>query len=358
MVTASTVDLAVERASLGDAAVAEAWTELQHRDGVATPFLSWEWYGALAEIPELAASTEVLMCRRGASTVGLLPIETVERRGLRTLGVAGWYWFTPDHLEVVAAPCDRESVAREIAVHLATRRDWDTVDLDALADHSALGLALKGVMHRPRFVTRADLPVPILIRRLTNDEGPLLSKGVRKQLRRELKLIEDQGGTLEMVTDPNEVVDLIEELISLHRSRFGDRSNVFATAERRRFHLTAARRMSAAGRARVARLRIGGVDVALSFMLIWGSTVCFYSGGLRPDIGRSPGFALRAWAVKQVAEEGFTTVDFLRGDHEWKQRLANRELRDTRVRIVRVTPRVVTTGMRRVLRRYRDVDVD
>jgi CelD/BcsL family acetyltransferase involved in cellulose biosynthesis len=182
-----------------------------------------------------------------------------------------------------------------------------------------------------------------------------LSKRARKQLRRELKLIEEQGGILEMVTDPDQVVDLLEDVMSLHQLRYDD--EVFATPERRRFHLAAAQRMSEAGRARIARLRIGDANAALLYLLNWKSTVYFYSSGLRPELGRTPGFALRAWAVTQVAEEGFTIADFLRGDYEWKQRLADGELHATRVRVVRVTPRVVTTGIRRVLRRRHDVEV-
>ena len=158
-------------------------------------------------------------------------------------------------------------MAREIATHLATRRDWDFVDLDALVEGSALGPALKSTLRRPRFVARADEPVPIRIRRLATDGGPLVGKRARKRTRRELALIEEQGGTLEMVTDPTHVVDLLEELMALHHSRFGDRATIFATPERRRFHLAATRRMSEAGRARIARLRIGDVDAAFSYML-------------------------------------------------------------------------------------------
>ena len=62
--------------------------------------------------------------------------------------------------------------------------------------------------------------------------------------------------------------------------------------------------------------------------------------------------------MTEAAAEGFTTVDFLRGDHEWKQHLGDSELNDTRVRVVQVTPRVVTTGMRRIVRRRHSVEVD
>ena len=114
-----TTPLTVERASFSDPAVREAWIMLQHAGAVSTPFLTWEWCGALAQVAELVSASEVLLCRRDGRVTGLLPIEIVERQGLRTLGVAGWHWFTPDHLDVVSTPDDRAEVALAIATHLS-----------------------------------------------------------------------------------------------------------------------------------------------------------------------------------------------------------------------------------------------
>ncbi|WP_280833637.1 GNAT family N-acetyltransferase [Mycolicibacterium frederiksbergense] len=344
----------MERGRLDDSTLATAWKQLQGRGGVRTPFLSHEWYGAMAAVPTLIASAEALVCRRGEAVVGLLPVEITVRDGLRTLGVAGWHWFTPDHLDVVAAPEDQHDVARHIATHLAGRRDWDVLDLDALAEDSVLAPALRSAMRPPRFVARPDEAVSIRSRRVAATEEPTVGKWSRKRLRRTLRLIEQHGGTLELVSDPDQVPVLLDTLMSLHRARFQDRSTVFATPERRRFHRIAARAMSEAGQARIARLAVGDVDAALLYVLSWRSTAYLYSSGLRPEILQSGGSALRDWVFTQASSEGFDTVDFLRGDQEWKDHLADTVSHDTRVRVVRMAPRVAATGVRRTLaRRYR-----
>ncbi|MFV8165934.1 GNAT family N-acetyltransferase [Mycobacterium sp. 134] len=346
--------LSVDRMRLNDSALASAWTALQDRGAVSTPFLSHQWYGAMAEFPSLIASAEALVCRRGDAIIGLLPVETTVQDGLRTLGVAGWHWFTPDHLDIVAAPEDRHEVAQHIATHVAGRCDWDALDFDALAEGSPLSPALRTALRLPRFVVRPDEAVPIRSRKVAVGEGLPFGKWSRKRLRRTLRLIEQQGGTLEWVSDPDQVPGLLDALMSLHRSRFGDRSTVFATPDRRGFHRIAARAMSGAGAARIARLKVGDVDAALMYVLSWRSTAYLYSSGLQPEILQSAGSVLRDWVLTEAASEGFYTVDFLRGDQGWKDHLADTVSQDTRVRAVRPTLRVLATGIERTLvRRHR-----
>lgn len=341
----------VERIRLDDSALESVWAALQDRDGVTTPFLSRQWYGAMAAVPALISSAEALVCRRGDAIIGLLPVEIIVRDRLRTLGVAGWHWFTPDHLEVVAAPEDRQEVAHHIAAHLASRRDWDALDLDALVERSPLVPALRSAMRLPRFVVRPDEGVPIRSRKVAAGEGLAVGKWSRKRLRRTLRLVEQQGGTMELVSDPDQVPILLDALMSLHRSRFGDRSTLFATPERRRFHRIAARAMSAAGAARIARLKVGDLDAALMYVLSWRSTAYLYSSGLQPEMLQSAGSVLRHWVLTQAASENFDNVDFLRGDHEWKDHLSDTVSHDTRVRVLRTTPRVVAAGVERTFDR-------
>jgi CelD/BcsL family acetyltransferase involved in cellulose biosynthesis len=350
--------LSVERVRLDDGDLASAWTALERRNGVSTPFLSYQWYRPMTEIAPLIESAEALLCRRNDHPVGLLPIETVEHDGLRTLGVAGWHWFTPDHLDVVAAPEDRAAVAQCFAGHLASRRDWDVLDLDALAEHSPLLPALRSTMRRPRFVTRPEEPVSIRIRTVDPASGISVGKWARKRLRRTAREVEELGGTIEFVTDPARVPALLDALMDLHRARFQNRSTVFATPDRRRFHRAAAAAMAGTGQARIARLTVGDVDAALMYILTWRSTAYLYSSGLNPDLLQSAGSVLRDWVLTQAASEGFGAIDFLRGEQEWKDQFADAVVHDSRVRVVRTTPRVVVAGVERALNRARRTTVD
>jgi CelD/BcsL family acetyltransferase involved in cellulose biosynthesis len=344
-VTDRLATLQVERLPIAGPALAD-WGRLQYHGAVPTPFLSQQWYAAMAGVAALVESAEVLVCRRAGAVVGLLPIEIVNSGGLRTLGVAGSQWSCPDHLDVVAVPEDRHSVAGAIARHLAERRDWDLLDLAVMAGDSPLPTALRSTMHRPRFVVRADQSMPIMTAQVT-EGGPTLGKWARRRLRQVQSIVDNHCGTVELVSDPQRVPELLDDLMMLHQQRFGDRSVVFATAERRQFHRAVARTLSETRQAHIARLTVGGVDAALLYILTWRSTAYLYCSGLRPSVLQSAGTALRDWILCNGVED-CDTIDFLRGEQEWKALRGDTVLNDTRVRVARATPRVAAEAVKRL----------
>jgi CelD/BcsL family acetyltransferase involved in cellulose biosynthesis len=350
--------LRVHRARLTDPALEPAWTRLQDAGHVDTPFLSWQWVSALRDVPELTADVGVLVARRGDEVVGLLPLERARLDGRRVLGVAGWYWLGPDHTDVVAAPHDRPEVARAMLAELARTPGWDVLDLDGLQPGGALAAAVDGVFggarNRARFVVRPTEELPISYVGLG---GEVLSGHGRKQVRKELRRAEAGGGAFSVVTDPQRFPALLDRMMDLHVARFGDRSRVFATPARRRFHQLAAARLGAAGLVRVHELRVGPEPAdaaAITYTLAWRGSLLFYSGGLRTDIGMTPGFSVRAQAMLAAAEDGFVEVDLLRGDHGYKERFRAEVRPDVRRRVARVTAGLVRTAVTRGARTVAD----
>jgi CelD/BcsL family acetyltransferase involved in cellulose biosynthesis len=330
-------DLTTASRRLDDPAVAVAWRRLQGAGGVPTPFLSWEWCSALRDVPEVSRDVVVVVVRTEERVVGLLPLERVrDARGLTVVGVAGRTWLGPDHSDVVAAPADRAAVAAAVLARLARDPSWHELDLDGLASGGALAGAVDAVFRAPRFVVRSDA-VPVAYVPL---DGEIVSNHARKQVRKELRRAEAVGGGFSVVTDPARFPPLLEEMMRLHAERFGDRSRVFATPARRRFHQLAAQRLGAAGCVRVNRLQVGAVDAAITYHLVWGDRVLFYSGGLRTDHGRTPGFSVRVSAMLAAAADGLTEADLLRGDHGYKDRFASVVRDDVRRRVTRVGARV------------------
>jgi CelD/BcsL family acetyltransferase involved in cellulose biosynthesis len=166
--------------------------------------------------------------------------------------------------------------------------------------------------------------------------GEILSGHGRKQIRKEIRKAEAAGGGFSVVTEPAEFPALLDSMMDLHVARFGDRSRVFATPHRRRFHQLAAARMGAAGMVRMHRLAVGEEPAAITYTLVWDGTVLFYSGGLRTDIGMTPGFSVRGAAMLAAAEAGYTVADLMRGDHGYKERFRSEVRSDVRRRVARV----------------------
>ena len=88
----------VQALALADPRVAATWRRLQAAGGVGSPFLVWELFSALADVPELSGDMRVLVVDDGQRPLGLLPVEQRDGpRGLPTLGLAP-PWLGADHL--------------------------------------------------------------------------------------------------------------------------------------------------------------------------------------------------------------------------------------------------------------------
>ncbi|MQA87850.1 MAG: GNAT family N-acetyltransferase [Streptosporangiales bacterium] len=336
--------LRVRRMPAKDPIVRRLWRRLQGDGAVGTPFLTYEWCAALADVPESCPGFEVLVACRENEPVGLFPVEWIRADGRPALvGPAGWRWLAPDHMDAVAPASERPAVARALARHLRRSRDWDVADFQGLDAEGALASALRNELVPPHFVVavRKD-PSPVVVMGPRSDQELLPSRNLRQQVRRGLRVAERHGGGLSVVSDPETLPGLLEVMMRLHNARFGEASEVFATPARRRFHLLAARRMAAVGAARVYHLRSAdGADAGLLYAFAHGPRLYYYSMGIAPDQAQSPGRTLLGQAVLHGAAEGFEEFDLLRGDHEYKRRFAHGERMDVTVRALRLTPRAL-----------------
>lgn len=318
------------------------WRALQSAGAVPSPFLSWQWYKALAAVPAAAGNAHLVIAERPTGEViGLLPVEWSRGPGrLRTVGVAGWRWLSPDHLDVVAAPADRPAVAAAIVRHLSESRTWDLLDFDGLSPQGSLSNAVLQLRlplyHR---MTPEPVAVPWVDLRGTRELTSVIpSRNLRQQVSRGTRA----GGGLSVITDPDAVEAALVRLMTLHNARFGAASSVFATAERRRFHVLAARGLTIDGLARIYRLGSADRSAALLYALIWDKRIFYYSMGIDPLVSRSPGLSILGASIWSAAQEGFLEFDLLRGEHAFKLRFAGGVRTDRRLRVVRPTARVAT----------------
>ena len=352
---------AVERLDPTDRSLADVWQRIQGETGVPSPFLAWEWFSALVDVPPLVRGVQVLVYTHDGWPKGLLAVEFQDRGRLRAIAIAG-AWLAPDHVDVVARPGDRVAAARAFASHLAKSGDWDLLDFDGLCADGALAGALDSVFRSPRWVRRRDVPIVAPYVVLPAHGEQMFSGRARKRMRTQLRQAEELGGGFAEVTGPAEVVELMEELFALHHRRHGDASQLFSTPERREFHRLASARMAAAGQARVFALRAADELMAVCYVLTMDGSMFFYSSGFHPGPLRSPGYVVRALALERAASSGFDRADLLRGEHEWKQQFSSGSVVDARKRVLRPSVRTLAatgaTARRRIrLRPLRDADV-
>jgi CelD/BcsL family acetyltransferase involved in cellulose biosynthesis len=343
---------------LGAPEVADLWQDLQQRGFVRTPFETWEWASALRDVPECSGGVRVALVDMGGRPVGLFALEgAIDDNGLRLVGPAGWRWLVPDHVDVLAAPGHRDLVAGAVLRYLFCHRGWDVLDLDGLRPDGGLATALAGRRDLLTPHRRPErVPVPFVDLRNFNLTKPFRSPKLRRAIVRGLRVAERDGG-LTMTEQPEEVVSLLDELAGLHMARFGTASTLFATAARREFHRLAARRLAAAGKARIYRLRADGRPAAVVYVLVVGRVHYFYTIGIDPTAGLSPGRTTVGQAILTAAREGAQEFDLLRGDHGYKLRFATGIRQDVRLRPLRPTPRVLAlAGSRLSMRVLRSAE--
>ena len=346
--------LQVTRFAIDDRDVLAAWKELQADGHVPTPFLTWQWAAAMAAVPDAAASRHVLCVAQAGRVLGLLPLEQwIRPGGVRVLGPAGGHSLGPDHIDVVAAPGHRHQVASAVVRHVVRHADWDVLDMEGVSRGGALGAQLtvdqwRGALRLPERAVRAPYVT------LQGSRTSLLrSRNLRQQVARGRRTAERSGGGFSTYTTPEQVVARLPLLMQLHNERHGSASQVFATPERRRFHVEAARRLSEAGLARVYALQYDGEDVSLMYALRLEKRLYYYSMGMRARPGGSPGQTVLGQAILAAMEEGFDEFDLLRGDHQFKMRFANGMRCDSHVRLARPTLRSLAHLARHVPSRLR-----
>jgi len=319
-------------------ALATQWGRLQELGGVGTPFLTWEWFSALSESPTLGRHCVVLeIGRPGGQTAGVIPLEIAPGpQGLRVVRCAAAADLGADHLDVVAAPRDREEVATAAARFVTRELQWDMADFEGLLQGGALARALQRELRWPRCLSLPPEVEQVAVLDLRSEEAR--ERLVRRSARG-LKWVRRAGGGFASVTDPADVGAALETLMDLHNERFGERSVVFSTPERRAFHRTAATRLAAAGMARVDRLSTADEDLALEYVLLHGNRAYGYQSAFRPGAGHSPGRTAMCQSILAVAREGRVEYDFLRGDEDYKADYATGSRPDVRLRALRPTPR-------------------
>ena len=338
MLERTTGRLVVRAVDPSTPALATQWRRLQERGGVGTPFLTWEWFSAFAESPTLGRHCVVLVVDGpGGQTVGILPLEVgPDPQGLRVVRCAAAADLGADHLDVVAASRDREEVAAAAARYVTRVLRWDMADFEGLLQGGALDRALRRELRWPRC-----LPLPAEVEQVAVLD--LRSEDARQRLARRsargLKWVRRAGGGFSSVTDPVHVGPALETLMDLHNERFGERSVVFSTPERRAFHRTAATRLAEAGMARVDRLSTADEDLALEYVLLHGDRAYGYQSAFRRGAGHSPGRTVMCQSILAAAGEGRVEYDFLRGDEDYKADYATGSRPDVRLRALRPTPR-------------------
>jgi CelD/BcsL family acetyltransferase involved in cellulose biosynthesis len=320
-------------------ALGRDWQALESR-AEGSFFQSWAWVGTwLAAIPE-GERPGVLAVRCGTDIVGLgvLGRRTVTRHGfvvshglyLTQTGRGNHDGVTVEYNGILAdKSCAAEVTAAAVSYLVRHVPGWDELFLSGVregefesAAHDA-GLSLHLINRSPsRYVDLAAL------RTKGGVYLDTLGKNTRYSIRRSKRRYEERGKlAFDVARDVPTALAYFAEMKALHQAAWTARGETgsFANPFFEVFHRALIEAYVPTGEVQLARIAAGDLTVGVLYNFAWRGRVCNYQAGLayESDNAIKPGLVSHELAIVHALAAGASVYDFLAGDVQYKQSLAN-----------------------------------
>ena len=343
------------------AALAPEWNRMHEQADAASVFNSWIWQYHWWQVYGGVHPLRILVALERGAMVGILPVYIHAKRALgvraRLLRFVGTGGDTgPDDLGPVLAPGREAGAAAALAnallrvahtdVYLFTDIDPDSVFAQALTDAAGAGglMVMSGLAQRISFI-RLPATWDAFLKALPSKRR----SGIRCA---RAKLVATHPEARFFVwDDPARLDAAVDRLAALHRKRWqaAGASHSFATAEYVDFHRGLMHSLMRRGLLRLYCLEIGGELRAITYCYRMRNRVSCMQAGFDPDFaGVAPGAVLLGYAIEHAIGEGNEVFDFLRGEHMYKDQLANGTRQTRYVTAFRPNARALAYRVRRV----------
>jgi CelD/BcsL family acetyltransferase involved in cellulose biosynthesis len=308
----------------------EAWETLQQQSGTTTIFMTWEWVTTWWSVFGERGKLWLIQARdENQRLVGLAPLIRVKR------GNAVWYWHqlefigtstACDHLDfIVEKGCESAIIPLFLKTIKAHRSQWGLLRLASLPPASPnlefLEAARIGWQKQDIFTC----PV-VTIPEDWDTFFMALSKGKRKEQRRYRRQLEEAFGDRwkwELVDDPSEMDDVLDEMIRLHQIKWEELGEAggFADSKVVELHHKFAQRGLERGWLCLYRLKIEEETAAILYSYQYQKRAYDFASGFDYKFSDySPGQMLTEIAIHQAMDNDVKEYDFLRGNEPYKFR--------------------------------------
>lgn len=318
------------------------WSELTEQSAHSTPFMSQDWFEC-CRIAAADQSPEVLLVSDSVAPVALVPLHrrTSTRRGLPARYLSLLDCPDSPFADIVPAGA-AEPVARAVLEHLATRSDWDILELGRLPSDSPTLKAFEGECEGRLHCRRAGAEMsPYLAidgtwQAFYSSRSQRFKKTIRNIQNRLARL-----GTvaIEEHRSLEPAGPLFEEMIDLTRRSWKAEEGVaIATMPRmKEFFAELSRRATQRGWLSVWVLRLDGRAIAMEYQLRDKGVVHALRADFDLEYGTaSPGSALNFEIARSLFERGeIREYQMGPGLNEYKMRWASGSHETVRLHVYR-----------------------
>ncbi len=320
------------------ASLESTWERLQAGAAATSIFASFDWQHLWWKTYGRGAPLRLLVATDGPEVVGLLALhvstERVMRCPVRLLRFVGTGGDTsPDDLGPVLAAGREEEAARALADGVLRLPGWDVLHLHDMEPASPFAAAMADAARRASLPCRTGRSERISYVELPATWEAWLGSLHRDRRYRVRKMRKDllaahPDARFFAWSDPATLDAGVDRLIHLHHARWRDTGerHAFSSPEYVAFHRGVMHACFARDRLRLYALELGGQIAAMSYMYKFRGAQYLMQAGFDPAHTRlKPGLVLLGWVIEQAIGEGCRVVDFLKGEHRYKEELATGE---------------------------------
>jgi CelD/BcsL family acetyltransferase involved in cellulose biosynthesis len=354
------IDIRVVDTADGMAALADDWEALSREATLTSVFATADWQTLWWRHYGRGHALRVLVASSAGAVVGILPVyirtESMLRYPVRVLRFVGSGGDTfPDDLGPLLARGREAEIGRALAETIAKMPGWDVLLLEDMDPRCPFTAELEAALRRARLPSESgrsqriayiDLPATweAWLASLHRDRRYRI-KNIRKKL-----LAAHPDARFFVWSDPSTIDAGIDRLVHLHHKRWSQagQTHAFSTDAYVGFHRAVMKACLAKDRLRLYCLELGGQVVAMFYFYRFRDRVYLMQSGFDPDFGNvKPGQVLLGYIIENAISEKFTVLDFLRGDHRYKDELASGERETVYVKAFRYKPGALVYRTRR-----------
>ena len=287
------------------------WDRLVAASAVPSPFMRSWWLAGTA-----GAHPRFLLIARNGQLLGGLALEEERRLGVPWLRMMGAGPLCPDHLDLLAAPGQQDTVISLLQRWLS-RPGSRLLDLEGVLGTSRLATALPGSVRCEPMAVAPWSPMAADAAQYIAARPALFRRNLRRASGRL-----SAAGAMHRVNRGSAAVERLEVLRQLHEAQWGDRSNFLPSFDT----FAAGCRLAAQfDEIAVHELRAGKIIVAILVAFEVAQRLSLYQGARLTDSQwREASTVLLSAAITDACERGFNEVDFLRGDEPYKRNFTSR----------------------------------
>jgi len=339
-----------------------AWEKLQAGAAVTSVFASFDWQYLWWKAYGRGRPLRLLVATSDGEVVGILPLYVcTERilgcpvRLLRFVGTGGD--TSPDDLGPVLAAGREAEAARALAAAVLCLGGWDVLHLHDMEPATAFAAEMRAAARRASLPSRAGRSQRISHLALPESWDAWLLSLHRdrryrvKKMRRDLVAAHPEARFF-VWTEAATLEAGVDRLIHLHHQRWQGtgQAHGFSSPEYVGFHRAVMAACLARDRLRLHCLELRGEIAAMLYMYRFRDAIYLMQAGFDPEYARSrPGLVLLGWVIEQAIAEKVRVLDFLKGEHRYKDELATGERETVYLTALRMRPGAWVFGARRLV---------